>query len=154
MGQTTDCPRCLKRISKDLTVCPLCETPRPSSGWPSFLPGTQPWPAKALKKNAPSAFIAILKRHQGRNIGINLKGPSKFDRVYLVGVGDDYFTVFVGDRGTLIHFPLTAVGSIIEAEEGNVIQGDRHYRLMVGLHPSNFPPGDGAWFVGFSMPLG
>jgi len=154
MGSQLACPRCGKRIPAELESCPMCLVARPPSGWPKTIPGEHPYPLQAVKTDAPDRFVDILKRHEGRNIGINVDGPGKLRKAFLVNVRDDYFTVYFGDKGTLLHYPISAVATFLEAENGLIPWQSLFFRLVVYLHPTMFPTSDHGWFMGFSVPLG
>jgi hypothetical protein len=131
----------------------MCLVPRPGDRWPSLIPAATPFPSKALKGDAPATLLDILRRHAGRNVGINLEGPAKIKRAFLVQVGADYFTVYLGKKGLLVHVPSIAIGSVVEAEDGAVEQDGRPYTLIVSLDPTRFPASGPTWFVGVSVPL-
>ena len=93
--------------------------------------GTQDWKSiKTLPKPAivpvaipeqklsQSTFCNLLGKYTSQVIGINCKEPKKYHSARLVGVADEYFSVFVSDTAITIHYPYSQIVHVIEANGG------------------------------------
>ena len=70
---------------------------------------------KALK--ARSTLKDVLKRYEGRMIGIDCQQPGKIQQARLIIAGNDHFVLDLDDSGNLYLFPYRTVFAISESAD-------------------------------------
>jgi hypothetical protein len=88
-----------------------------------------------------SKIREILKKYEGRDIGINYDSPTEIKGANLVKVGDDLFSiVIIGDR-LMKSYPFGSIISVIEDMNG-VSSGDKEekstFSIIIQVYHAGF----------------
>jgi len=85
---------------------------------PEPVPAVLAEPPRAQQSAPHFTFRDLLAKYMNQTVGLNWKEPKKYHPAKLVGITDEYFSVFVADLAFTVHYPYHQIVHVIEAEGG------------------------------------
>jgi len=100
-----------KRASKAQSSSPVVQT------------GTDSGAVAVRSLPLNTKMLKLLKKYQGRAVGINYDNSADIREAELVEVNDNFFSVFVKDKQLHYHYPLSTILTVIEGQDGVSLGG-------------------------------
>ena len=76
----------------------------------------------------------ILKKYLNQTVGLNIEKPFRFDKVKIIAVKDDYFSVEDQEQKYIHHFAYRSIVQITEHQGGVDIGGflsNQHFLVVI-----------------------
>ncbi len=95
-------------------------------------------PVMAKSEVSNMKIMALLKKYEGRTIGINYDNSADIKEAELVEANDEFFSVLVKETNLQYSYPLQTLLSLIEGEDGvqpDASESQTKYSAVVKVYP-------------------